>query len=90
MQTTAVKSIREENAPSNDIFYMNAPYQSANNPVVVYYPVGNYNELKEFGRFKNLGVAMTIISNFNNPDNHEAIPEYKIFSLGTGAEIFPH
>ena len=47
MQTTAVKSIREENAPSNDVFYMNATYHSTNDPVVVYMPVGNYNDLKE-------------------------------------------
>lgn len=89
MQTTAVKSTREETLPSNHLVYFHHPTKSSD-PVVVYYPVGNYNELKEFGRFKNLGVAMAIISNFNNPNNHEAIPEYKIFSLETGAEIFPH
>lgn len=90
MQTTAVKSIREEHAPANDVFLMNEPYHSANDPVVVYMPVGNYNDLKEFGRFKNLGVAMAILSSFNNPDDFGGTPEYHIFSLETGAKIQLH
>lgn len=90
MQTTAVKSISEENAPANDVFFMNAPYHSINDPVVVYMPVGNYNDLKEFGRFKNLSVAMSILSSFNNPDDFGGIKEYHIFSLETGAKIQLH
>ena len=90
MQTTTLKIVKEENEPSNDLFYMNAPYHSTNGPVVVYTPVGNYNELKEFGRFKNLGVAMAILSSFNNPDDFGGTPEYHIFSLETGAKIQLH
>lgn len=88
----------EEKAVSqnNEVIYFNnllkgeKIYREETDPVVVYYPVGNYNEIKELGRFKSLRVAMAIISNFNNPDKYEAIPEYKIFSLETGAEIFSH
>lgn len=90
MQTTTLKIVKEENVPDNDAFFMNTPYCSANDLVVVYIPVGNYNELKEFGRFKNLSVAMAILSSFNNPDQFGGIMEYHIFSLETGAKIQLH
>jgi hypothetical protein len=59
-------------------------------PVVVFFPSGNYNQLTELGRYKNLEVAMKILSSINHPDNAFQIPEYKIFSLETGTEIFVH
>jgi hypothetical protein len=75
---------------SNDVSYINAPYQKTSEPVVVFFPSGNYNQLKELGRYKNLGVAMAILSSINHPDSAFQIPEYKIFSLETGAEFFTH
>lgn len=78
-------------SPSNDVFYTGEMiFSRYTDPVVVYIPVGNYNDLKEFGRFKNLSVAMTILSSFNNPDEFGGIPEYHIFSLETGAKIQLH
>jgi hypothetical protein len=65
---------------SNDVFFINASYQKASEPVVVIYPSGSYNEPVELGRYKNLNVAVKIASTFK-------LPEYKIFSLETGDEI---
>lgn len=77
--------------PTNDnVFHMNAPYTKSSEPVVVFMPLGNYNQLTELGRYKNIGVAMAILSSLNNPDNDFQLPEYHIFSLETGAQIFPH
>lgn len=74
--------------PSNDVFYINPPYTNSNEQVVVFMPFGNYNQLAELGRYKNIGVATAILSSLNNPDNAFQIPEYFIFSLETGAQIF--
>lgn len=65
-------------------------YTSSADPVVVFFPSGNYNQIQELGRYKNLSVAMMILSSINHPDNAFQIPEYKIFSLETGAEIHSH
>jgi hypothetical protein len=56
-------------------------------PVVVFFPSGNYNQLTELGRYKNLSVAVGILSSINHPDNTYQIPEYLIFSLETGQQI---
>lgn len=91
MQTTVVKSIREENTPSNEnVFHMHPPYTSSNEQVVVFFPSGSYNQLTELGRYKNIGVAMAILSSLNNPNNAFQLPEFYIFSLETGAQIFAH
>lgn len=75
-------------AANADIFHVNTPVQKTSEPVVVFFPSGNYNQLTELGRYKTLGVAMAILSSINHPDSAFQIPEYKIFSLDTGAEIF--
>ena len=75
-------------AANADIFHINTPHQNTSEPVVVFFPSGNYNQLTELGRYKTLGVAMAILSSINHPDSAFQIPEYKIFSLDTGAEIF--
>ena len=75
--------------PTNEnVFHMHPPYTRSNEQVVVFMPFGNYNQLTELGRYKNIGVAMAILSSLNNPDNAFQLPEYFIFSLETGAQIF--
>lgn len=65
-------------------------YTSSAEPVVVFFPSGNYNQVTELGRYGNLSIAMGILSAINHPDNLFQIPEYKIFSLETGREIQLH
>jgi hypothetical protein len=62
----------------------------SNEPVVVFYPSGNYNQLTELGRYKNLAVAMAILTTVNLPKSSSGVPEYRIFSLESGLEIQVH
>jgi uncharacterized protein (UPF0297 family) len=57
--------------------------ERGNSPVVVYFPSGNYNQPAELGRYKNEYIARTIVHTLN-------LPEYHVFSLETGEELFVH
>ena len=81
--------LKQELANDN-VFHIHSPYTNSNEQVVVFMPFGNYNQLTELGRYKNISVAMAILSSINHPDNAFQIPEYKIFSLETGKELFTH
>lgn len=90
IHTAVQEGLAKEKAANDNVFHMHPPYTRGNEQVVVFMPFGNYNQLTELGRYKNLEVAMKIMSSINHPDNAFKIPEYKIFSLETGEEIFVH
>lgn len=89
MQTSNFDSVQESTMSHKTVGEIHR-YMGNIDPVVVFFPSGNYNQLTELGRYKNLSVAMAILSSFNHPDSAFPIPEFRIFSLETGAEIQVH
>jgi hypothetical protein len=79
MQTTSFyKPATDEPTQELDLSYF-----YTNSPVIVIIPSGNYNEPRELGRYKNLSIAMKIVSSLG-------VPEYRVFSVDSGEELQIH